>query len=124
MGEFPSKFKRCEMLITDDDSAAQGGVISILPMPVTRMGGNQDLGQRLGIPLTFLAIGVVLGPPISGAIYTSTGGFEAVGYYAGKCSSGGQDTCLKLRIGSSIALSAFLLLLTKRVHTGKFTGNF
>lgn len=69
---------------------AQGGFVSLLPVPVIGMGGIQDLGRRLGTSMAFLSVGVVVGPPISGAIYTSTGGFEAVGYYAGKRSSKGR----------------------------------
>ncbi len=42
-----------------------------------------DLGRRLGMAMTIAASGALAGPPISGAIYSATGGFEAVGYYAG-----------------------------------------
>ena len=51
------------------------------------MGNIQDLGRRFGISMTLFSIGVVVGPPISGAIYTSTGGYRAVSYYAGKWTS-------------------------------------
>ena len=76
-------------LITDKSSLAQGGFVSLLPVPVVGMGDIQDLGRRLGISMALISIGVVVGPPISGAIYTSTGGYEAVGYYAGEYFSGG-----------------------------------
>ena len=67
----------------------QGGFVSLLPVPVARMGSIQDLGRRLGISMTLFSIAIMIGPPISGAIYTSTGGYKAVGYYAGKRSSKG-----------------------------------
>jgi len=35
--------------------------------------------------LTIAAAGALAGPPISGAIYCGTGGYQVVGYYAGKC---------------------------------------
>lgn len=47
-------------------------------------GETADVGRRVGMSLTILAFGAVLGPPISGAINTASGGFEAVGYYAGE----------------------------------------
>ena len=76
--------------MTYGHSVGQGGFISLLPVPVTRMGGTQDLGRRLGIPMTLFSIGTVIGPPISGAIYTSTGGYKAVSYYAGERPSKGR----------------------------------
>jgi len=78
------RFKCCKMLMADERSVGQGGLVSLLPVPVVAMGSIQDLGRRLGITMVFLAVGVVVGPPISGAIYASTGGYKAVGYYAGK----------------------------------------
>lgn len=47
------------------------------------MGGVGDVGRRTGMCMTILAFGALAGPPISGAINTATGGFKAVGYYAG-----------------------------------------
>ena len=76
--------------MTDGHSVGQGGFVSLLPVPTAGMGSIQDLGRRLGISMTFFSIGIVVGPPISGTIYTSTGGYEAVGYYAGKRSSRGR----------------------------------
>lgn len=73
-----------------NDSAAQGGFLSLLPVPVVVMGGVHDLGRRLGTAMAFISIAVVIGPPISGAIYTPAKGYKAVGYYAGKCSSEGR----------------------------------
>jgi hypothetical protein len=53
-------------------------------------GETADVGRRIGMFTTIFAAGALVGPPISGAIYVATGGFEAVGYYAGMmtcCSS-------------------------------------
>lgn len=47
------------------------------------MGGTGDVGRRIGMFMSILALGALAGPPISGAINTATGGFQAVGYYAG-----------------------------------------
>ena len=43
-----------------------------------------DIGTRIGMFMTIMAIGALAGPPISGAIADGAmGGFVAVGYYAG-----------------------------------------
>jgi hypothetical protein len=55
-------------------------------MPVIAFGKIEDVGRRVGVSLTILATGALAGPPISGAINNATGGFKAVGYYAGMCS--------------------------------------
>ncbi|KAG6899451.1 hypothetical protein C0993_010233, partial [Termitomyces sp. T159_Od127] len=51
------------------------------------LGITDDIGRRIGMFMSIFAFGALAGPPISGAINTATGGFEAVGYYAGKSSS-------------------------------------
>lgn len=48
------------------------------------MGSVNDIGRRTGMCMTILALGALAGPPISGAINTATGGFKAVGYFAGE----------------------------------------
>lgn len=55
--------------------------------PVMNFGGEEDVGRRVGMLLSVAAVGAVAGPPISGAINARTGGFEAVGFYAGEFSS-------------------------------------
>lgn len=57
----------------------------MLAAPLIEMGERHDVGVRLGMFFTILAMGALSGPPISGAINTATGGFKAVGYYAGAC---------------------------------------
>ena len=60
-----------------------GAYVSLLPVPLVMMGDMHDAGRRSGTALTVIALGAVAGPPISGAIEQATGGFKAVGYYAG-----------------------------------------
>jgi MCP family monocarboxylic acid transporter-like MFS transporter 10 len=60
-----------------------GAFTSLLAVPVVMMGDMHDSGRRTGSFLTCIALGAVVGPPISGAIAQATGGFRAVGYYAG-----------------------------------------
>lgn len=63
---------------------ACGVFVGMLATPVAKMGGMEDVGRRTGMLMTVAAIGAVAGPPISGAIRSSTGTFVDVGYYAGK----------------------------------------
>lgn len=51
------------------------------------LGVTDDIGRRIGMFMTIFSFGALAGPPISGAINTATGGFESVGFYAGKRSS-------------------------------------
>lgn len=60
-----------------------GAYTSLLTVPVVMMGDVHDSGRRTGSFLTCIALGAVVGPPISGAIAQATDGFRAVGYYAG-----------------------------------------
>ena len=63
-----------------------GAYVSLLPVPVVTMGELHDAGRRTGIAMSAIALGAIAGPPISGAIFQVTGGFKAVGYYAGMTS--------------------------------------
>lgn len=63
-----------------------GTYTSLLAKPMMELGDTGDVGRRLGMFMSILAIGALIGPPISGAINTATGGFHVVGYYAGTCS--------------------------------------
>ncbi len=58
--------------------------MSLLAAPIVEMGETHDVGVRMGMYFTVLALGALAGPPISGAINQSTGGYKDVGYYAGK----------------------------------------
>lgn len=59
-------------------------IVGLLTVPVANMGDVHDVGRRQGMLFTILSMGAILGPPISGLINTSTGGYTAVGFYAGK----------------------------------------
>ena len=60
-----------------------GAYASLILLPVVVMGDMHDVGRRTGTAMTVIALGAIAGPPISGAIAQATGGFKAVGYYAG-----------------------------------------
>ena len=47
------------------------------------MGKTHDVGVRVGMSMTLVALGAVAWPPISGAINDAIGGFKFVGIYAG-----------------------------------------
>ncbi|KAJ3512143.1 hypothetical protein NLJ89_g3694 [Agrocybe chaxingu] len=61
---------------------ASSSFVSAFNMPVYSMGEMGDVGRRLGTVMVFTAVGALCGPPISGAINTTTGNFDAVSYYA------------------------------------------
>lgn len=65
------------------DRGASGVYVSLLVAPVVRMGGTQDVGVRVGMSMTVIAIGAVAGPPISGAINAATGAYVFTGVCAG-----------------------------------------
>ncbi|KAL1743145.1 major facilitator superfamily domain-containing protein [Schizophyllum fasciatum] len=85
-----------------------GAYISNFLLPLYEMGEIEDLGRRTGMALTFAACGALAGPPISGAIYGSTGGYEAVGYYA----------------GSMIVTAVAMMLLVRFMVLKQFWGKF
>lgn len=60
-----------------------GAYVALVAAPAIALGSQDDTGRRVGASMLFIAIGAIAGPPISGAINTATGGYEAVGYYAG-----------------------------------------
>lgn len=62
-----------------------GAYTSSFQMPLYGLGDIDDVGRRAGMCMLFAAIGSAAGPPISGAINHATGGFSAVGFYAGQC---------------------------------------
>ncbi|KAJ7809073.1 major facilitator superfamily domain-containing protein [Mycena olivaceomarginata] len=64
-------------------SIVSGTYVSTFPLPILALGDVGDVGRRTGMALTIAAAGALACPPISGAIYSASGGFEVVGYYAG-----------------------------------------
>ncbi|KAF7297970.1 MFS domain-containing protein [Mycena chlorophos] len=62
---------------------ASGVYVSSFILPLYHMGEIADVGRRAGMAVTLTAFGAVAGPPISGAIASASGGYNAVGIYAG-----------------------------------------
>lgn len=60
-----------------------GGVVSTFLLPLYELGDLADIGRRTGMTMSITALGAVVGPPISGAINRASGGYGAVGSYAG-----------------------------------------
>jgi len=80
--------------------------------------------------LTCMALGAIAGPPISGAIADATGGFKAVGYYAGIvlgppsvfCRRTKPPSLIPFPSGSCILIAVVLLYLTKYLMIGSLRG--
>ncbi|KAF5347930.1 hypothetical protein D9756_010137 [Leucocoprinus leucothites] len=60
-----------------------GMYVSLMTNPIMNLGGEEDIGRRIGMFMSILAIGALCGPPISGAIQASTGSFQMTGVFAG-----------------------------------------
>jgi len=96
------------------------------------MGDMHDAGRRTGTGMTVVALGALAGPPISGAIAQATGGFKAVGYYAGTVpgSPPTPDVLLMCSLplflppGSCILGAVIFLYLTKYLMIGSLRGKF
>src|SRR5216683_3816146 len=63
--------------------AASGAFTGLMSAPLIALGDSRDVGRRIGMFRTILSLGALAGPPISGAIVSATGGYDAVGNYAG-----------------------------------------
>ncbi|KAL0946436.1 hypothetical protein HGRIS_012659 [Hohenbuehelia grisea] len=87
---------------------ASGAFVSIFPVPIYGFGEIDDVGRRIGMSMTLAAAGALAGPPISGAINKATGGYRAVGYYA----------------GSMILLSVALMLIARHLAIRKLWGKY
>lgn len=80
------KYSTYPALITDllARSFSSGAYVSLLSNPLMEMGETlSDIGTRIGMFTTIMAVGALAGPPISGAIADRTSGFGTVGCYAG-----------------------------------------
>ena len=64
--------------------ASLGGFVALLCAPMIALGDPADVGRRTGTYLTVLSLCSLAGPPISGAIYHTTGSYSIVGIYAGQ----------------------------------------
>ena len=71
------------LFMPSSNRQAVGTYVSCFVIPVFSLGSTGDIGRRTGMVLTFAAIGGLAGTPIAGAINKATGGYKAVGYYAG-----------------------------------------
>ncbi|KAF9070894.1 major facilitator superfamily domain-containing protein [Rhodocollybia butyracea] len=87
---------------------SSGVYVSCFLIPVYEMSPVNDIGRRTGLIMTFGAVGALVGPPISGAINTATGGFRDVGYYA----------------GSTIILSVAFMIITRQLVLKQLWGKF
>lgn len=85
---------------------SSGAFVGLLTLPVANMGDIGDVGRRQGMLFTTLSLGAILGPPISGLINTSTGGYTAVGFYA----------------GGAVILAVILMIFTRTLLTGRLWG--
>ncbi|KIK62695.1 hypothetical protein GYMLUDRAFT_164197 [Collybiopsis luxurians FD-317 M1] len=64
-------------------SGSYGALVSVPVIETLEQGdAGRDLGRRIGLLMTFLACGGLLGPPLSGIVF-KTRGVEAMGIYAG-----------------------------------------
>jgi MFS transporter, MCT family, solute carrier family 16 (monocarboxylic acid transporters), member 10 len=61
-----------------------GAFAALISSPMIALGDSTDVGRRTGMYLTITSLGSLMGPPISGAINRATGGYSAVGIYAGQ----------------------------------------
>ncbi|KAF9001750.1 MFS general substrate transporter [Cyathus striatus] len=80
-----ARTERALIAVTVIYGFCSGAYVSLLSNPMMDFGEIGDVGRRIGMYMSILAVGALAGPPISGQINTATGGFEAVGYYAGSC---------------------------------------
>ncbi|KAF5370194.1 hypothetical protein D9757_010621 [Collybiopsis confluens] len=77
-----------------------GVYVSCFLLPIYEMSEVNEIGRKTGMIMSIGAFGALVGPPISGAINTNTGGFNAVGYYA----------------GSTVILAASFMVVTRQLY--------
>lgn len=87
---------------------ATGTWFSSFILPTYDLGKVEDAGRRVGILMTASSLGVLVGPPIAGAIIRETGGYAVAGYYA----------------GSTVLLSCCLALVTRHLFLKRPWGKF
>ncbi|KAF8322341.1 MFS general substrate transporter [Cantharellus anzutake] len=89
---------------------AVGAFVGLVGTPLShpKFGAQGDMGRRTGMLFTCGSIGILCGAPISGVIRDATGGYEAVGGFA----------------GSILVLSVVLMFAAKWVATGSPWGKF
>ena len=62
---------------------SSGSMVPLMGAPIMALGQGADVGRRTGMYFTIVSLGALAGPPISGAIVHATGGYTAVGIFAG-----------------------------------------
>ncbi|KAJ7198605.1 MFS general substrate transporter, partial [Mycena pura] len=87
---------------------SSGAYVSSFMLPMYYLGEVADVGRRSGMATTLTAFGAVAGPPISGAINTASGGYKAVGIYA----------------GTTILAAIVLMLVTRHLVLRRVWGKF
>lgn len=97
------------------------------------LGNREDVGRRIGVFQTVMAVGALAGAPISGAIYDRTQEYTAVGAYAGESadfstlirpSSLRNDLTPRLSalVGAMVLISVVLMVLTRHLMLGRLWG--
>jgi MFS transporter, MCT family, solute carrier family 16 (monocarboxylic acid transporters), member 10 len=71
---------------------------------------------------SLLAIGAILGPPISGIINTATHGYVAMGFYAGAPIVSLVFPSLMIIAGSAVLVGVVLMLVCRTLITGRLIG--
>jgi hypothetical protein len=109
---------RLELFLINIDRFSSGTYISLVVFPIMSMGASGDVGRRLGMFTSIISIGALTGPPISGAINSATGGYEAVGCYAGEHpfpfnSVYNSPPDMHPRVGSVIMLAVALMIVVR-----------
>ena len=94
MGERKQCAKKAKRIDAHMYRFSSGAYVSLIAAPMIALGDTGDVGRRTGMYMSVLATGAVAGPPISGAISTATGGYTAVGVYAGSSTNSGSEEIL------------------------------
>ncbi|KLO19242.1 MFS general substrate transporter [Schizopora paradoxa] len=85
---------------------SSGAFVGLFPLGPLTLGDTSHVGRRTGEQMTFMALGALFGPPISGAILDDANSFKPVGVYA----------------GTTIILSVVFLMASRYVVTHKLIG--
>jgi MCP family monocarboxylic acid transporter-like MFS transporter 10 len=122
-------------IITHDDRFNSGAYVCLVSNPIMEMGSVSDIGRRTGMCMSILALGALAGPPIAGAINTATGGFKAVGYYAGRfrnhtmndvrclfCELIKSSLLFLLNVGSAVLLGVVMICISRHLVLGQLYG--
>ncbi|KLO12043.1 MFS general substrate transporter [Schizopora paradoxa] len=85
---------------------SSGAFVGLFPLGAASLGDIASVGRRTGEQMTIMAIGALLGPPVSGAILDDANSFKPVGIYA----------------GTTIVLSVLLMVATRYAAVKKLIG--